>query len=145
MLFDIRLSECKLVSSLVDHLSICIKEPNSSQECIKRVVKEDYLPDVSSNWLTIQLPARLNLEFSRLKLWVKFIVTTSFPHCNKKVLKCWFNREFPVLQFCNLRVRGCQTVSPLSYSKYYSWQYYIIRAPVQSLEPQLLNIWQERY
>ena len=65
MLFDTRMTGCKLECTLVDHLTISIKESQTTQHSITIVV-ENYLSDYASNTLACKLPE--NLRFTRLKL-----------------------------------------------------------------------------
>ena len=59
MLFENRISECKLGCTLIDELTGSIVEPESNQECIA-TVEEVNLPDNTSNLLACQLTTRLN-------------------------------------------------------------------------------------
>ena len=85
MFFVIRMSEYILVCTFIDALTISIIEPHSHQVSML-VVEEMYLPDDTGNRLTCQLLLRLNLKFTRLKLWVKFTIIRSVPHCNDLII-----------------------------------------------------------
>ena len=103
MLFDIRISEWILACRFVDHLSICIKEPESIQASIIQVVEQVNLADCSSNWLALQRVSWLNTRHARIKLQIKFKSLLIVPHCNE-LTTIWI-LIFLVLFYNNVVVR----------------------------------------